>query len=75
MNTTLERLIEIEIEREQTAGDPEFQQWMKEVGVSTRYKDPEPILRAREMNASYDFTKISSKRSKLSSYIIEVLIK
>jgi hypothetical protein len=69
MNTTIERLVEIESEREQTMSDPSFQNWMKDLGVSVVYKDREPVLRAKEMNANYDFSKLFVRRSKLMSYI------
>jgi hypothetical protein len=69
MNIAIERLVEIESEREQTMSDPSFQSWMKEIGVSVVYKDREPVLRAREMNADYDFSKLFIRRSKLMSYI------
>ena len=69
MNTTIERLVEIESEREQTMSDPSFQNWMKDLGVSVVYKDREPVLRAKEMNANYDFSKLFVHRSKLMSYI------
>ena len=69
MNIAIERLVEIESEREQTMSDPSFQSWMKEIGVSVVYKDREPVLRAREMNADYDFSKLFVRRSKLISYI------
>ena len=58
MNTTVERLIEIEIEREQTMGDPLFQQWMKEIKVSVAYTNQDPIHRAKDLNAQYDFSKL-----------------
>ena len=67
MNTTIDRLLEIESEREQTMSDPSFQNWMKDLGVSVVYKDREPVLRAREMNADYDFFKLFGK-SGLMSY-------
>ena len=69
MNTTIERLVEIERERENTMSDPSFQNWMKDLGVSVVYKDREPVLRAKEMNANYDFSKLFVRRSKLMSYI------
>jgi len=59
MNTTFERLIEIEDERTQTMGDPEFQQWMKELGVSIVYKDKDPIYKAKDLNSQYDFSRQS----------------
>lgn len=69
MNIAIDRLLEIESEREQTMSDPSFQNWMKDLGVSVVYKDREPVLRAKEMNANYDFSKLFVRRSKLMSYI------
>lgn len=57
MNTTIERMIEIEDERTQTMGNPEFQQWMKDMGVSVVYKDKNPIYRAKDLNSQYDFSR------------------
>jgi len=68
MNIAIERLVEIESEREQTMSDPSFQSWMKEIGVSVVYKDREPVLRAREMNADYDFSKLFIRRSRLGFF-------
>lgn len=67
MNVTIDRLVEIENEREQTMSDPSFQNWMKDLGVSIVYKDMEPVFKAREMNANYDFSKLFGK-SGLMSY-------
>ena len=56
MNTTVERLIEIEQEREQTQSDPQYQKWVKQLKVSSVYRDKEPIFRAREMMRDYDYS-------------------
>mgnify|MGYP003345512774 CR=1 FL=1 len=68
MTTTLERLVEIEDERQETMSDPDFQKWMKKLKVSSTHKDKEPIYRANEMNREYDFSKILSKRSSFSIF-------
>ena len=68
MNITTERLIEIENERAQTASDPAFQQWAKDIGASIVYRDQEPRLRAKDLNSKYDFSKMFLRRSKLMSY-------
>lgn len=56
MNISVERLIEIEDEREQTMADKRFQKWFRELNVSRVYKDKEPILRARDMMMDYDYS-------------------
>jgi len=68
MNTTTERLIEIENERLQTMSDPSFQSWMKDLGVRRVYRNPEPRHRAKDLNAEYNFSKLFPK-AKLSSYL------
>jgi len=57
INTTIERLIEIEIEREQTIMDKQFQQWMKKLNVSRLYTDKTGVLRANELMDQYDLSK------------------
>lgn len=56
MNTTLDRLEQIEIERQQTMNDPAFQKWAKKMRVSIAHVDREPILRAKEMMVDYDYS-------------------
>jgi hypothetical protein len=59
MNTiSFDRLVEIENERQETMGNPQFQEWMKEMGVSIIYKDPEPRRKAKDMMVDYDFSKM-----------------
>ena len=55
MNTSIERLIEIEEERQRTQSDKGYQKWVKELNVSRVYKDKEPIFRAQEMMRDYDY--------------------
>jgi len=57
INTTIERLIEIENEREQTIMDKQFQQWMKKMNVSRLYTDKTGVLRANELMNQYDLSK------------------
>jgi hypothetical protein len=57
INTTIERLIEIENEREQTMMDKQFQQWMKKMNVSRLYTDKTGVLRANELMNQYDLSK------------------
>ena len=68
MTTSIDRLTEIENERQKTMSDPGFRQWMEEIGVSRIYRNPEPIHRARDMNAGYDFNKMFDKRNIFSIF-------
>ena len=55
MNVSIERLEQIEQERQEVIGDPAYQQWMKELNVSQSYSEPTGIFNARDMNNQYDF--------------------
>jgi len=57
VNTTIERLIEIENEREQTMMDKQFQKWMKKLNVSRLYTDKTGVIRANELMDQYDLSK------------------
>jgi hypothetical protein len=57
VNTTIERLEQIENEREQTMMDKQFQQWMKKLNVSRLYTDKTGVLRANELMNQYDLSK------------------
>jgi hypothetical protein len=57
INTTIERLVEIENEREQTMMDKQFQQWMKKLNVSRLYTDKAGVIRANELMDQYDLSK------------------
>jgi hypothetical protein len=52
-NISIERLIEIENEREATQLDPNFQQWMKDLNVSRLYVNKDGIMNARNMMNDY----------------------
>ena len=54
---TLERLEEIEQEREKTMNDPKYQEWVNKLNVSKSYVDISGILRARDMINQYDYSK------------------
>ena len=54
---TLERLEEIEQEREKTMNDPKYQEWINKLNVSKSYIDMNGILRARDMINQYDYSK------------------
>lgn len=57
INTTIERLVEIENEREQTMMDKQFQKWMKKLNVSRLHTDKTGVLRANELMDQYDLSK------------------
>lgn len=58
MNVTLERLEEIEREREEVMNQPEYRAWVKALNVSQSYVDPSGFFAAREMNRDYDLSKL-----------------
>ena len=55
-NITIERLEQIEQERQEVIGDPAYQQWMRELNVSQSYSEPTGKLNARDMNNQYDYS-------------------
>mgnify|MGYP003704377597 CR=1 FL=1 len=57
ISTSIERLEQIELERSEVIANPSFQAWMKELNVSQSWSNPEPRLRANELNNQYDYTK------------------
>jgi len=60
-NVSIERLEEIELERQQTIGDSNFQTWMKELNVSQSYVEPTSLLRAKDIIEQYDYSKYRYK--------------
>ena len=57
MNVSIERLEQIEAERQETMNSSSFQEWVNNLRVSLCYSNPEPIINAREMNNQYDYSK------------------
>jgi hypothetical protein len=55
-NVSIERLEEIEVERQQTLGDSNFQSWMKELNISHSYVDSTSLLRGKEIVGQYDYS-------------------
>lgn len=55
MNFTIERLDQINQEREQTMGDTHFQKWMKELKVSQLYSDRAALFNACDINKQYNY--------------------
>lgn len=63
MNVTIERLEQIEAERQQTMNDSSFQAWMKQLNVSRLHVDKTGILRATELMNQWN-----DKNTKRGSY-------
>ena len=55
-NITIERLEQIEQERQEVIGDPAYQQWMRELNVSQSYSEPTGKLNACDMNNQYNYS-------------------
>jgi len=60
-NVSIERLEEIEEERQQTLGDSNFQLWMKELNVSQSYIELTSLLRAKDIVRQYDYSNYQYK--------------
>jgi hypothetical protein len=56
MNVSIERLEQIEKERNKTMGDKNFQIWMKELNVSQSYQDRSSIINAMDLLKQYDYS-------------------
>ena len=69
ITTSIERLEQIELERSEVIANPAYQAWMRELNVSQSYVNPEPRLRANELNNQYDFRKNKVARLELISYL------
>ena len=63
INTTIERLIEIENERNQTTMDKNFQKWFTEMNISQSYVDPIGFIKAKEI-----MNKWTNKNGELNSF-------
>jgi hypothetical protein len=53
-NITVERLQEIEDQRNETYANPAFQSWIKTLNVSGSWQDKEYIINAREAMRDWD---------------------
>jgi hypothetical protein len=58
-SVSIERLQQIEQERQITLSDPLYYKWMQELGVSSSWKDPTPILNARETMRHWDSRRLN----------------
>jgi len=66
---SIERMEQLENERQETMISESFQEWRKSLNVSRLYSNPEPTFNAREMNQQYDFNKSKVARLISSSYL------
>ncbi len=55
--TTIEKMEQLELERNQTMSDPAFQNWMRNLNVSQSYEDPTLRLNAKDVQSQYDVKK------------------
>lgn len=62
MNVSIERLEQIEAERQQTVNDANFQAWFKQLNVSRLHVDKTGVIRAVEIMSQW------SKDNKRGSY-------
>ena len=58
---TLERLQEIEQERQQTMADVAYQRWMQELRVASMYIDRTPIHNAQHAMQEWDISRFRIK--------------
>lgn len=57
----IERLEEINRQREETEQDPLYQQWLKDLNVGRMWLDRRLILNAREAMRDWDITRLRIK--------------
>ena len=57
MMTTIEKMEQLELERNETMSDPAFQNWMRNLNVSQSYEDPTLRLNAKDVQSQYDVKK------------------
>lgn len=65
MNITIERLQQIQAEREATTANPAFIEWMQKLSVSRSYSDPTSRLNGAELTSQYDYKKYQIKVASL----------
>ena len=58
---TVDRLEQLELERNQTWANPAFQQWMADLNVSSSWVDNTYILNAREAMREWDASRFRVK--------------
>jgi hypothetical protein len=60
-NITVERLQQIQEDRDRTMTDIAYQRWMKELNVGSMYVDRQPILNARQAMDEWDVARFNIK--------------
>lgn len=55
MINEIELLEKVEMERNETMSDINFQKWMRELNVSQSYEDPTSKINARELQSQYGY--------------------
>jgi len=55
LTSSIERLEQIEAERQETMFSEAYQQWTSSLNVSRLYSNPEPMINAAQMNKEYNF--------------------
>lgn len=66
MNISLERLEQIELEREATMADPAYTKWMQELNVSRSYSDPISRINGAELTSQYNYSNYQIKVASLN---------
>jgi hypothetical protein len=59
---TVERLEQIEREREETMADQAYQRWVQELRVASMYIDRQAVLNARDAMQEWDSTRLDIER-------------
>ena len=62
----VQKMEQLETERQQTMVSEGFIQWMGELNVSRSYVEPDGFLRAKEMTDQYDYSNLQPKSSFLN---------
>lgn len=60
-NITVERLQQIQEDRERTMADIAYQKWMKDLNVASMWTDRQPILNARQAMNEWDIARFNIK--------------
>ena len=69
----LEKYEQLEMDRNRTYADSEFQQWVSELNVSQSYIDREGIIRANELNRQYEYSHLAGNKTTKFSSILSIL--
>ena len=61
-NITVERLEQIELERQETHSDPLYREWLQQLNVSSSYVDRQLIHNANHAMQDWDSTRLNIER-------------